>query len=188
MNPYDPSFGTKEVSTKCCTLPLPALSLDWAEVSVSKPANALLKAYATLGALCQCGICLRALSQHELRPCCNHLVFVLLAILSLQRSCKCGLDTKGHDVQGACGYGTISKDSYPYWSVAALSLTNSFSVAGPAKACGECFEIKCVDIGGPFAVSTLALQRCRSVTARSLLRPFMATPCTTFWQCWSAFS
>ena len=56
-------------------------------------------------------------------------------------------------LQGACGYGAISKDSYPYWSVAALSLTNQFSVAGPAKACGECFEIKCVDIGGPFAVS-----------------------------------
>lgn len=55
-------------------------------------------------------------------------------------------------MQGACGYGKIAKDSYPYWSVAALSLSNSFSVAGPAKACGECFEIKCVDIGGPFAV------------------------------------
>ena len=59
----------------------------------------------------------------------------------------------GAMLQGACGYGAISKDSYPFWSVAALSLTNQFSVAGPAKACGECFEIKCVDIGGPFAVS-----------------------------------
>lgn len=55
-------------------------------------------------------------------------------------------------LQGACGYGVLDKNSYPFWSVAAFSLTNSFSVAGPAKACGQCFEIKCVDIGGPFAV------------------------------------
>ena len=46
----------------------------------------------------------------------------------------------------------LKKESYPFWSVAALSLSNSFSVAGPAKACGECFEIKCMDVGGPFAV------------------------------------
>ncbi|CAL5220563.1 g2600 [Coccomyxa viridis] len=65
---------------------------------------------------------------------------------------------------GACGYGTISKDSYPYWSVAALSLSNSFSVAGPAKACGECFEIKCVDIGGPFAGRCSKDSNQRSVT------------------------
>ena len=95
-------------------------------------------------------------------------MFVSPGIAGLQWPCKCGPDIKAHDLQGACGYGTISKDSYPYWSVAALSLTNSFSVAGPAKACGECFEIKCMDIGGPFAVSTPALQRCRSVIATSL--------------------
>lgn len=59
-------------------------------------------------------------------------------------------------MQGACGYGLLDKNSYPFWSVAAFSLTNSFSQAGPAKACGQCFEIKCVDIGGPFAVSGLA--------------------------------
>ncbi len=46
----------------------------------------------------------------------------------------------------------LDKNSYPFWSVAAFSLTNSFSVAGPAKACGQCYEIKCVDIGGPFGV------------------------------------
>ena len=55
-------------------------------------------------------------------------------------------------MQGACGYGVLKKESYTFWSVAALSLSNSFSVAGPAKACGECFEIKCMDVGGPFAV------------------------------------
>ena len=59
-------------------------------------------------------------------------------------------------MQGACGYGLLDKSQYPYWSVAALSLTNSFSVAGPAHACGMCFEIKCVDIGGPFAVRPAA--------------------------------
>jgi len=54
--------------------------------------------------------------------------------------------------QGACGYGKLDKSQYPYWSVAALSLTNSFSVAGPAHACGMCFEIKCVDVGGAYGV------------------------------------
>ena len=60
--------------------------------------------------------------------------------------------TIGSILQGACGYGMLDKNSYPFWSVAAFSLTNSFSVAGPAKACGQCYEIKCVDIGGPFGV------------------------------------
>ena len=71
--------------------------------------------------------------------------------------------------QGSCGYGILSKNSYPFWSVAALSLSNQFSVAGPAKACGQCFEIKCVDIGGQFAV-----------------RPFLVLlsfPCRTHWWC-----
>ncbi|CAL8464429.1 g3964 [Coccomyxa elongata] len=53
--------------------------------------------------------------------------------------------------EGACGYGLLDKNKYPFWSVAAFSLSNSFSMAGPAKACGQCYEIKCVDIGGPFA-------------------------------------
>lgn len=48
-------------------------------------------------------------------------------------------------VQGACGYGAIPKDKYPYFSVAALSPSNKFSIAGPLKGCGECFEIQCVD-------------------------------------------
>ena len=65
----------------------------------------------------------------------------------------CG--SAAQSLQGACGYGVLKKESYPFWSVAALSLSNSFSVAGPAKACGECFEIKCMDVGGPFAVRRL---------------------------------
>lgn len=65
---------------------------------------------------------------------------------------------------GACGYGVLKKESYPFWSVAALSLSNSFSVAGPAKACGECFEIKCMDVGGPFAGRCSKDKNQRSVT------------------------
>ena len=90
-------------------------------------------------------------------------------------------------MQGACGYGLLDKSQYPYWSVAALSLTNSFSVAGPAHACGMCFEIKCVDIGGPFAVRPAAhvtgadygvslLQQCRLV-ARWLLLHVLRVLC-----------
>ncbi|KAK9839672.1 hypothetical protein WJX81_004788 [Elliptochloris bilobata] len=66
--------------------------------------------------------------------------------------------------QGACGYGLLDKSQYPYWSVAALSLTNSFSVAGPSHACGMCFEIKCVDVGGAFAGRCSKDPNQRSVT------------------------
>ena len=55
-------------------------------------------------------------------------------------------------VQGSCGYGMMDKSKYPYWSVAALSRSNSFYVAGPIGACGQCFEIQCVNSGGQFAV------------------------------------
>ena len=68
-----------------------------------------------------------------------------------------------HCRQGSCGYGGLNKGTYPFWSVAALSLSNSFSIAGPAKGCGQCFEIKCVDIGGQFAVRTPLLLARRHV-------------------------
>ncbi|KAK9835375.1 hypothetical protein WJX81_005549 [Elliptochloris bilobata] len=48
-------------------------------------------------------------------------------------------------VTGACGYGLLDKGNWPYWSVAALSTSNSFSKAGPVQGCGQCFQIKCVD-------------------------------------------
>ncbi|KAK9916962.1 hypothetical protein WJX75_009263 [Coccomyxa subellipsoidea] len=44
---------------------------------------------------------------------------------------------------GACGYYQLDKTKWPYWSVGALTPTNFFSKQGPAKACGECFEIWC---------------------------------------------
>ncbi|GAB4813674.1 hypothetical protein N2152v2_000720 [Parachlorella kessleri] len=47
--------------------------------------------------------------------------------------------------EGSCGYGLIQKDIYPYFATAALSLSNKFSIAGPLKACGQCFEIQCTD-------------------------------------------
>ena len=56
-------------------------------------------------------------------------------------------------LQGSCGYGDMDKSKYPFWSVAALSTSNSFYKAGPINGCGECFEIKCLNSGGKFAVS-----------------------------------
>lgn len=56
-------------------------------------------------------------------------------------------------LQGSCGYGDMDKSKYPFWSVAALSTSNSFYKAGPINGCGECFEIKCLNSGGNFAVS-----------------------------------
>lgn len=39
-------------------------------------------------------------------------------------------------LQGACGYGYIKKNEWPYWSVGALTPGNQFARAGPAHACG----------------------------------------------------
>ena len=72
-------------------------------------------------------------------------------------------------MQGACGYGVIPKDKYPYFSVAALSPNNSFYKNGPVNGCGECFQIQCVSgifdgLEGELA-SYLA---CRPLYARAL--------------------
>ncbi|KAK9839069.1 hypothetical protein WJX74_008724 [Apatococcus lobatus] len=52
---------------------------------------------------------------------------------------------------GSCGYGMLDKDAWPYWSVGALSQSNTFYSAGPIHGCGQCFEIQCVNTGGQFA-------------------------------------
>lgn len=64
----------------------------------------------------------------------------------------------------------MDKSKYPYWSVAALSPSNPFYIAGPISGCGQCFEIQCLDSGGQYAVGhTLlcvsALFACNSLTA-----------------------
>ncbi|KAL6779378.1 hypothetical protein ACKKBG_A12095 [Auxenochlorella protothecoides x Auxenochlorella symbiontica] len=45
--------------------------------------------------------------------------------------------------EGACGYGSISKDAYPYFSVAAFSPSNHYYQSDALKACGQCFQIQC---------------------------------------------
>ena len=44
----------------------------------------------------------------------------------------------------------LDKGAWPYWSVAALSTENSFFKAGPIYGCGQCFEVRCVDLDGPW--------------------------------------
>jgi hypothetical protein len=39
-------------------------------------------------------------------------------------------------LQGACGYGMLDKEKYPYWSVAALSTSSEFYKKGPVQGCG----------------------------------------------------
>lgn len=56
-------------------------------------------------------------------------------------------------LQGSCSYGILNPDTYPYWTVAALSPANQFAMAGPSEGCGQCFEIQCLNSGGEFAVS-----------------------------------
>ncbi|CAK0787061.1 hypothetical protein CVIRNUC_010277 [Coccomyxa viridis] len=53
-------------------------------------------------------------------------------------------------ITGSCGYGKLDKGQWPYWSVAALSSSNSFALKGPVTGCGQCFEVKCLDTA-PFA-------------------------------------
>ena len=43
----------------------------------------------------------------------------------------------------------LDKGAWPYWSVAAFSPSNKFFKAGPLGACGQCYEIKCIDKDGP---------------------------------------
>ncbi len=46
---------------------------------------------------------------------------------------------------GACGYGNISRTSWPFWQVAALGFTNPISASNlPQKwGCGACLEVTC---------------------------------------------
>ena len=37
---------------------------------------------------------------------------------------------------GSCGYGAIPLNSYPYWSIGALSMSNLFFQEGPVEGCG----------------------------------------------------
>lgn len=48
---------------------------------------------------------------------------------------------------GACGFGDIPKDSFPWFSTAAFSLSNPFSQELPSTACGACFQIECAEGG-----------------------------------------
>ncbi|KAL3148841.1 expansin-like protein [Trebouxia sp. C0010 RCD-2024] len=66
--------------------------------------------------------------------------------------------------EGSCGYGELDKSKYPYWSVAALSPSNPFYVAGPTGGCGQCFEVQCVNSGGQYAGRCNSDPSQRSVT------------------------
>lgn len=46
---------------------------------------------------------------------------------------------------GSCGYGTVPKDAFPYFSTAAFGPDNQFYKAGPLNACGQCFQLQCDD-------------------------------------------
>ena len=38
-------------------------------------------------------------------------------------------------VQGSCGYGLLDMNTWPYWSVAALSTSNHWFLSGPVQGC-----------------------------------------------------
>ena len=47
--------------------------------------------------------------------------------------------------EGSCGYGSLSKDQYPFWQVGAFATSNKFFKSIPGSACGTCWEIQCVE-------------------------------------------
>lgn len=72
-------------------------------------------------------------------------------------------------ISGACGYGAIPQDSWPYWQVAALGFTNPVSYSGvPQKwGCGACIQVTCTG-----AVSVHARLWCRPRVLGSFPRFF----------------
>ncbi|KAI7842109.1 hypothetical protein COHA_004303 [Chlorella ohadii] len=46
---------------------------------------------------------------------------------------------------GACGFGSIPKDKYPYFSTAALAPSNQFYKSDELHGCGQCFQVQCAD-------------------------------------------
>ncbi|KAK9824754.1 hypothetical protein WJX74_005028 [Apatococcus lobatus] len=52
---------------------------------------------------------------------------------------------------GSCGYGPISLNAYPFWSIGALSPSNLFFQEGPVDGCGMCFQVQCINDGPQFA-------------------------------------
>ena len=47
--------------------------------------------------------------------------------------------------EGACGYGVVPKEAWPYFSTMAFGPGNVFRNELPAEACGACFQIECTD-------------------------------------------
>ncbi len=47
--------------------------------------------------------------------------------------------------EGSCGYGTLGKDRFPYFSTAALAPSNRFYTADALHGCGQCFQVQCAD-------------------------------------------
>ncbi|CAL8467491.1 g7029 [Coccomyxa elongata] len=75
-------------------------------------------------------------------------------------------------ISGACGYGAIPQDSWPYWQVAALGFTNPVSYSGvPQKwGCGACIQVTCTGAGcattTPFVV--LVTDTCKDCAANQI--------------------
>jgi hypothetical protein len=50
---------------------------------------------------------------------------------------------------GACGYGELSAEMYPGFSLAGVALDSSVFKGKALKGCGTCVEVKCTDeVGG----------------------------------------
>ncbi|BDA42870.1 probable Expansin-B1 at N-terminal half [Coccomyxa sp. Obi] len=75
-------------------------------------------------------------------------------------------------ISGACGYGAIPQDSWPYWQVAALGFNNPVSYSGvPQKwGCGACIQVTCTGSGcattAPFVV--LVTDTCKDCAANQI--------------------
>ncbi|KAH7619768.1 putative expansin-A17 [Nannochloris sp. 'desiccata'] len=72
--------------------------------------------------------------------------------------------------EGACGYGSIPKDAFPYFSTMAFGLNNQFFKSLPLDSCGTCYQVQCQDprpgacktdsAGKPLSVIAMITDKC----------------------------
>lgn len=106
MDPYSPSYGTKDVRPCPCLLHTPMQKVTASSKLMHAPWDIPCKPFTSILMSCEA--------------------------VGIGEHC----DAKSTGMQGACGYYELDKTKWPYWSVGALTPTNTFAKTGPAQACG----------------------------------------------------
>lgn len=70
---------------------------------------------------------------------------------------------------GSCGFGYLARNQYPFWAVGALSTSNHYFQNEPEQACGECFEVPCMDATVIDRMGATGVATCLRCTLSSML-------------------